>query len=79
MRCWTPRAEGGAGTSRAGPGEEGRSTLAREDSAREDSAREVPAPPSARGAVGRGLCAVPLLDATRRGRRGYFARRAGRC
>ncbi len=23
MRCWTPRAEGGAGTSRAGPGEEG--------------------------------------------------------
>ena len=62
MRCWTPRAEGGAGTSRAGPGEEGRSALAREGSACEDSAREVPAPPSARGAVGRGLCAASPPD-----------------
>ena len=60
MRCWTPRAEGGAGTSRAGPGEEGRSALAREGSACEDSAREVPAPPSARGVQQR-IPSLPFL------------------
>ncbi len=86
-RCRTPRAEGGAGTLRAGPRWGVFARRAEVGCLRAQRRRGV-AGPDARegrnllrpnGARTRRSASLPRLDATRRGRRGYIARRADVC
>ncbi len=86
-RCRTPRAEGGAGTLRAGPRWGVFARSADVGCLRAQRRRGV-AGPDARegrnllrpnGARTRRSASLPRLDATRRGRRGYIARRADVC